>query len=191
MIILMNSFCYFFVTIVDKSIINKAIINKATMEMILLLLLCFQFEEHPKKTVKQNGMEVSWFIQDNRVYFEMQAPTEGWVAIGLHTKNQLQGTNLIMGSISNQGLKVEDHYIQAVGKHQETKAIGGGNALLDTHGKASKTQTTIAFSLPLQAPDIFHKNLKEGKTYYLLMAYSEEDDFQHHSRMRTTISITL
>lgn len=161
------------------------------MNTLLLLLLFLPLGEHPKKTVQQNGMEVSWWIQNKRIYFEMKAPTKGWVAIGLHTKNQLQGTNLIMGAMENNVLKLEDHYIEAIGKHQETTKLGGKNALLDAKGESTKTATTIAFSLPLKAPDAFHQDLKEGKTYYLLMAYSAEDDFQHHSRMRTTISITL
>lgn len=157
----------------------------------LLILLLLNQGEYPPKRVQKNGMEVSWLIQNNRVYFEMKAPTKGWIAIGLHTKNQLQGTNLIMAAMENDRLRIEDQYIQSVGDHQKITALGGQNALLDTKGKQITEETLIAFSLPLEAVDAFHQNLKEGKTYYLLMAYSSENDFYHHSRMRTTISITL
>lgn len=159
----------------------------------VLLYLCFMLylEESPKKTVTKNGMKVSWRIKGARIYFEMDAPTYGWVAIGLHTKDQLVGNNLIMGAVVDGTLKLEDQYIQSIGAHPTVKQLGGKDLLRDGVGKETTKHTSIGFSLPLQPNDQYHLDLEENKTYYLLMAYSTEDDFQHHSRMRTTISITL
>lgn len=34
------------------------------------------------RTISMHDMKVSWFYQEDRIFFELTAPTKGWVTIG-------------------------------------------------------------------------------------------------------------
>jgi len=163
--------------------------------MLLLIILYGAMLSLPQNysqgQVEKNGMTVNWEIKYDRIYFEMQAPTDGWLAIGFNEKEGLVGTNLIMGTVNNRQLSMTDDYIVGFGDHQPIEKLGGSNQLLDQKGKEKEKHTSICFSLPIEAADQFHFDLKKGKTLHLLMAYSRSDDFDHHSMMRTSVKITL
>ena len=134
---------------------------------------------------------VQWEYKADRVHFEMQAPTDGWVAIGLNDKDQLIGNNLIMGAVKEEKVNITDDMILGFGYHQPMENIGSSSQLEDVKGWESMGKTTIAFSLPIKAADQFHFDLNKGKEYFLLIAYSQDDDFAHHSIMRTSLKIEL
>ena len=54
------------------------------------------------KKIEKNGMQVQWKHQGGQLDVEIFAPTKGWIAIGFNKKNALQGTNLIMGKITDE-----------------------------------------------------------------------------------------
>jgi hypothetical protein len=143
------------------------------------------------KSVKVNGMEFSWAFHNDYLYCSAAAPTTGWVAIGFNTENELTGTNLIMGSVINSKVIIEDEFIVKPGDHQKVMDLGGSDSLMQKIGKELHDSTTISFAIPVSVNDKYHHNLIEGREYYVLLAYSERDDFQHHSIMRKTIKIKL
>lgn len=121
----------------------------------------------------------------------MSAPTAGWLAVGFNTRNELAGTNLIMGAVEEEFYRVDDRYILKPGDHRPMTSVGAQDQILHRHGLEEGGCTTITFSIPLYSSDNYHLNLKEGRPYFVLMAYSLEDDFEHHSVMRTQIKINL
>lgn len=143
------------------------------------------------KTIAHEGMSVKWRIVTDTLQCVMQAPTNGWVAIGFNSRNELKGTNLLMGAVKNGKCIMDDRYIVAVGDHRSVKDLGGFCAVTNISAAEERELTWISFSIPLQVNDGFHQKLNEGNTYYLLMAYSTEDDFTHHSRMRISVKIKL
>ena len=143
------------------------------------------------KTIEKNGMKVSWTFDDDKIKFEVFAPTRGWVAIGFNEKNQLFGTNLIMGKIENKRVNISDQYIYGLGDHRPVEEVGGINHLSGLKGTEEAAGSTIQFFISKKAMDQFHFDLRLGKDIALLLAYSTEDDFDHHSTMRTSVIITL
>jgi hypothetical protein len=143
------------------------------------------------KVTTANGMTFQWRFDKDHLQCKAVAPTNGWVAIGFNTKNELSGTNLIMGAVEQDSVTIDDRFIIKPGDHKRITDLGGSEALVHRSGKEEDSATTIFFSIPLSVNDKFHHDLYEGKEYYLLMAFSQEDDFQHHSIMRTTIKIKL
>ena len=113
------------------------------------------------------------------------------MAIGFNTKDELSGTNLIMGAVEQDYVTIDDRFIVKPGDHKSIIELGGSEALVQRTGAEENGKTSISFSIPLSVNDKFHHNLVEGKDYYVLMAFSQEDDFQHHSIMRTTIKLKL
>jgi DOMON domain len=143
------------------------------------------------KSTAANGMTFQWRFDKDHLQCKTTAPTDGWVAIGFNTKDELTGTNLIMGAVEQDYLTIDDRFIVKPGDHKSIIDLGGSEALLHRSGKEENGKTTIFFSIPLSVNDKFHHNLYEGREYYVLMAFSQEDDFQHHSMMRTTIKLKL
>jgi DOMON domain len=147
--------------------------------------------EKPFKSRTVNGMTFQWSFSKDNLHCKVIAPTKGWVAIGFNTVDELSGTNLIMGAVEQDFVMIDDRFIVKPGSHKSITELGGSEALTQRAGSESNNNTTISFSIPLSVNDKFHHDLQEGKEYYVLMAFSQEDDFQHHSIMRTTIKIKL
>lgn len=146
---------------------------------------------NPVKKIEKNGMKICWQFNGDKVDFEVFAPTKGWLAIGFNEKSNLVGNNLIMGSVENGKVRVSDRYIVGFGNHQTVESLGGVNHLSDIEGEENKEETTIRFSVLKDALDEFHYDLLKDKEFHLLIAYSQEDDFLHHSIMRTSVEIVF
>lgn len=162
-----------------------------TIFIMIALTMLLGAPQNDKKSISKNGMTVQWEILQDSLQVSVFAPTQGWVAIGFNERDELTGTHLIMGCVKAGAVLIEDRYIRKPGDHLAMQALGGVDVLTDRSGEATKKGTTLEFRLPLKVQDSFHCPLEAGKSYYLLLAYSESDDFDHHSRMRTSVKIQL
>ena len=159
---------------------------------LLLLFALFEPASAPApKSVTAQGMTVTWQQVDGGWAITMTAPTQGWVAIGFNESEQLTGTYLIMGAVENGQAKVVEHRTLAPGDYRPITELGGRVSVSQVQGSENATGTQLGFWIPEQAADRLHKQLKPGSKWHLLLAYSAEDDFAHHSRMRTSIPIEL
>ncbi|WP_222983343.1 DOMON domain-containing protein [Flagellimonas meishanensis] len=136
-------------------------------------------------------MKVSWEHHENYVTFTASAPDDGWVAIGFNSKNDIVDTNLIMVAVSDDKTTAEDFYVVSAGNPKPVKALGSKSQVIDPQGSEENGITTITFSMPVVAFDNYHFDLSKGRKLWLICAYSMEDEFDHHSRMRRHIEITL
>jgi hypothetical protein len=166
------------------------------MTLFILKALISDAQTHtpsgnPFNATTMNGMTFRWRFDDEFLHCEATAPTRGWVAIGFNTTDQLSGTNLIMGAVEHEFVTIDDRYIIKPGDHKSISALGGSEALTQRAGKEENGHTTLSFSIPVSVNDKFHHDLHVGKEYYVLMAFSQEDNFLHHSIMRTTIKLKL
>lgn len=143
------------------------------------------------KKIEKNGMKIYWQVETELVHFEVFAPTKGWVAIGLNDQSGLVGNNLIMGNVIEDQVMISDRYIVGIGNHQAVEKLGGQSHLSNLEGKENTVGTTLKFSIKKEAQDQFHYDLTRDKIFYLLIAYSQADEFDHHSRMRTSVKIEL
>lgn len=145
---------------------------------------------NPQK-IEKNDMTVEWEIRGEWLHVKMAAPTTGWVAIGLNPVEGLVGTNLIMATVEAGAVRLSDRYIVAPGDHRSIADLGGKSSLVLVEGSENKRLTTITVKMPLRASDRFHHDLEPGIKIHLLMAFSLEDDFMHHSVMRTAVEISI
>lgn len=141
--------------------------------------------------IEQNGMIVDWSHEGDRIRFEMEAPTTGWVTIGLNEKAGLPGSYLLMGRIVSGKGEVVEHYTLTPGDYQPLSTLGAEIAVEAVSGQEGQGRSRIQFSLPIAPGNSYAKELKAGAVYTMHMAYSREDDFQHHSMMRTAVKIKL
>ena len=148
-------------------------------------------KDHSFSQIEKNGMKLRWKVEGENLICELSAPTKGWIAMGFNTQSGLSKTNLIMGAIRKGKAVVEDHHILSPGVHKKMEALGAKSLIHSISGKETTEGTRIQFSIPLNPKDSYHHHLKKGNTYYVLLAYSWEDDFDHHSAMRTEVEIIL
>ena len=146
-------------------------------------------KESKMNLIEKNGMQAQWNWEGESLYFQVFAPKDGWVAIGLNVKTGLAGTNLIMGAVTDGKVKIDDRYTLKPGNHQAIKNLGGKDLLTKKNGFEDEKGTTITFKIPTLPNDKYHINIEKGKEYYMLLAYSMADDFGHHSMMRTEVKI--
>jgi hypothetical protein len=146
--------------------------------------------ESPKH-IEVNGMTVEWTYKNDRVFFTVSAPTEGWIVLGFNKKDDIVGSNLIFGRVQSGKVDVVDHFVVAAGNHQPTEKMGSKPVFQDVSGAEKVGKTTLSFSMPVKAFDAYHFDLKEGSEQWFICAFSAEDDFYHHSRMREHRKVTL
>lgn len=158
---------------------------------ILLCLSYFPIFGNPSKSVEKNGMKVYWELRGEELFLEMSAPIQGWIAVGFNEQKDLAGTHLIMGHVADKQTQLSDRFILKPGIHKAMEDLGAHNKLRLLEGKEHTSLTRISFLMPLNSDDSFHKDLVPGSAYFLLLAYSREDDFGHHSIMRTSVKIIL
>lgn len=166
---------------------------KSMMLLPLLItgVLGLATQDYRNKMVVKNEMKVSWYYEKERIFIEMSAPTDGWIAIGFNTHLGTKGAYLLMGNVISGQLSVEEHYTLAPGIYKPITTLGARAQVADVNGMGNAVTTLLRFSLPIQSKSKYQKDLKEGARYTMIMAYSQEEDFQHHSMMRTSLEITL
>ncbi len=165
-------------------------INSILILLIAIISLGVQ-SKTPKKSVTKNNMTVTWHYNLDRIYFKMTAPTNGWVTIGFNNTKSIAGNYLLMGRVVNNKVEVVEHHTISAGNYKPITTLGGEVMVKDVNGFEENTKTTILFSLPLNPNTTYQKNLNQDVKQTLLLAYSREDDFQHHSLMRTSINVKL
>ncbi|UII76836.1 DOMON domain-containing protein [Flagellimonas sp. HMM57] len=147
--------------------------------------------QNQKRHVKVEQMTISWEFEKDNILFTASAPDDGWVALGFNTEDDIVGSNLIMVNVKNNGAKAEDFYVVSAGNPKLVTLLGSESQIIEKSGFEIDGKTTVKFTLPVKAFDKYHQNLKKGDTIWLICAYSMEDEFDHHSRMRKHIKVTL
>jgi len=169
------------------------------MKRIRITFICFCLPlisssvscQNTNQVITKNGMTVKWEFKADRIHFEISAPTAGWVTIGFNTHSGTKGAYLLMGHIVNDIPSVVEHYTLNPGNYKSLEALGKSSNISDVSGKESDSTTRLTFSLPINKNSQYRKTLKKDLSYYMIMAFSQDDDFQHHSIMRTSIQVKL
>ena len=178
--------------------INQTVENSLKILIRCMLISGFMFAFSPAnnrldqiKMITKNDMTVGWEYKNDRIHFTMQAPVEGWVTIGFNITENISGTYLVMGNVVAGVPRVVEHYTVSPGNYHPLVELGCRSAVNDLAGAEHHGKTTLKFSLPVDAITKYSRDLKEGTSYIMVLAYSREDDFQHHSIMRTSLKIRL
>lgn len=165
--------------------------NTLVIPLALFCLTAIIQKEHrqTKRMVEKKGMTVSWQHSNERIYFEMTAPTTGWVTVGFNETQALDGAYLIMARVYGSQTEVVEHKVISPGDYRPiTNSIP---SLADIAGAEYPSRSWIRFSLPIISKATDGKDLEKGKKISMILAYSTSDDFQHHSIMRTAVWVSL
>ena len=154
----------------------------------LWLLLAFPFVlSAQRESVSIQGMELSYALRSDSIDITLSAPTRGWVGIGFNKVNSIVGSDLMLFHIVENKSEVLDMFVLSAGNPKPDVELGGSTAAVIKQASEKGNRTIIDFSIPLRSKDPNDFPLEPGKDFWLILAYSTHDEFDHHSRMRRHI----
>ena len=145
---------------------------------MLLLALIALGHETPVQSASAGQMRVSWTWESERLLLELEAPTTGWVAVGVNDTADLANSRLVMASIRGCHPVAEEHVARPP-HHPHVADL----EVLDHSAADGWTRITVALPREPSRPDA--PVLAPGDRIWLTLAWSRSDDFDHHSAMRT------
>lgn len=138
-----------------------------------------------------HGITFQYYWRGDSLEIQLSAPTQGWIAAGFHSDNTLVGTDLYMFCIRQGNVMYQDQYIRNLNDHPADALIGGRSDVKIMGGLEDEWGTTVKFRIPLQSGDTYDFTHQVDQQFWLLLAYAEEDDFQHHSIIRKWVPYQL
>jgi hypothetical protein len=136
-----------------------------------------------------DGVIFDWRHSDDRLHGTLMAPTRGWIAVGFNMSRSLNGTRFVI-AVTRQKPTAEMH-VALIPEHPTIGSLGGQSGLADVFGRHNDTQSTVKFSLPHFNAAPFALELSPGTPVYLMLAWSHETDFAHHSAWRRHFDVVL
>jgi hypothetical protein len=168
---------------------------KKMLFFILIVLVFIQiqvFAEGSRETdAVQNGREVrkddclfSWEINDELLTVTMSAPASGWIAIGFSPTSVMKDANIIIAYVKKGEVFYRDDYGDSLFSHKPDTEGMGENNITEVSGFEENKKTSVTFTIPLDSGDKRDKALVAGKSYKVIMAFSNKDDFNARHTQR-------
>ena len=159
--------------------------------LCFLASLCVYTGLKAQQSVEASGITFQYEVKGDSIHAVLSAPTEGWVGVGFNSKNSIVGSDLLLFNMM--GKHVSGTYLFVIGYVNPVKDSenGGKNTVLIHGGTQESGYTKIQFSIPLDSKDSNDFVHVLGQKYWLILAYSVSDDFDHHSIVRKHVPFIL
>ncbi|GAA4270796.1 DOMON domain-containing protein [Aquimarina gracilis] len=159
---------------------------------ILILILSFTWKNvEAQKTITTSGISFTYTIQGDNLECTLEAKTNGWIGVGFNDKNSIVNSDLLLFNIINGEASSTDLYVKGIGNPRKDSDLGGANTITLLNSIEKRGVTRVVFSIPLKSGDTFDFEHRLNESYWLILAYSVEDDFNHHSRFRKHLPFKL
>jgi DOMON domain len=134
------------------------------------------------------GVEFRWALEGRLLHGCMRARTRGWVTVGFNTQPALDGARLVMGRVIDGKARIEVHRAQPP---RHARIAGADNVVRISGGAQQAGVTHVCFVMPLDPIDASDVMLVAGAPTHLVLAWSHESDFDHHSADRDAVNVQL
>ncbi|MEM1259640.1 MAG: DOMON domain-containing protein [Bacteroidota bacterium] len=159
--------------------------------LVCALSFCSFAGLHGQQTAKTSGITFTYEVVGDSLICKLDAPTNGWLGVGFNTKNSIVGSDLLLFNIVDGKASCTDLFVKGAGNPVKDIDNGGKNTITLLSSAERSSYSTITFSIPMDSGDsndFIHEMEKEA---WLILAYSVDDDFEHHSRVRKHIPFTI
>ena len=155
-----------------------------TTSALALTVMCLGGLAGPQgwQRVRAAGMEARLRTVGDELEVELRAPTRGWVVVGFNDHDGLQGARLFFARVVGDQVHAEAHVTDLSSPPPHHRRAPGEIAVV--HGSERDQGTTVRIRIPKR----LHR---AGPQPWLVLAYSDSDDFSHHSRRREHVRIRL
>lgn len=144
-----------------------------------------------QQQIEVGGMTISWSFEGEKLKMELTAPNDGWVAVGFNHKNDIKDTHLLMFTYENGNSLINDLYVKAAGNPVPVEQVFQEKAELSYQCAEKGKTTKVSFTIDTASYPDYSTSIKKGTKLWLICAFSEDDDFAHHSMMRKHVEVTL
>jgi hypothetical protein len=151
---------------------------------------------HVPREVGAAGVCFRWHIQtgprgtSDELHGCVEAATTGWVAVGFNTRAGLAGTRLVMTRVVG-GQAQAEMQIADPPHHRHQRQADGTEWVRAVTGEQLQGRTRVCFVMPLRTDAANDRPLQPGQATHLVLAWSHEADFKHHSAQRESLTVTL
>ena len=136
----------------------------------------------------QTGMTLYWSNDDTALHIGLVSPGTGWLAVGFSPQRRMLGANIIIASVEEGELQIEEHY----GSSQTAHRRDDEEHILQAAGSLTEHGTVLEFSILLDSGDPQDALLEPGTEIVVILAYhSSRTDFRVGHTRRSTVTITL
>jgi len=138
-------------------------------------------------------MTFAWTVNGKQLDVKLSADTTGWVAIGFHPTERMQGANLILGYVKDGKVSLTDDFGDMPTGHKPDDKLGGTEDVTVVGGSEENGRTTIEFSIPLASADVNDGNIDAQGETVVLLAYGppDRDSFKIKHKFRTEMKVNL
>jgi len=133
--------------------------------------------------IEEENVRYEWGHSEERMHSRLQAPTEGWIAVGFNSQRKLKGTRFVIAETSSFPVRVEEH-IALVPDHQKVQDLDLLKTVDDVSGSYENGTSKLCFSLPHLFSDQPGLILTPNTQIYIMLAWSLAGEFNHHSAWR-------
>ncbi|MEM6629874.1 MAG: DOMON domain-containing protein [Bacteroidota bacterium] len=159
--------------------------------LVIALSLGISLWAFGQETIEVKGMKFSYQVLGDEIEIELEAPTMGWVGVGFNERDDIVRSDLYLFHVVGDEVEGLDMYVVGAGNPKEDTELGGTMDVEALEGKEGGMHTWIKFRLPFPSTDTHDFSHRAGKQFWLILAYSTHDEFDHHSRMREHVSFTF
>ena len=135
-----------------------------------------------------------WEISGDTANFALQAPTRGWVCLGIEPTQVMADADMVFGWVDAGGTAgaLDCYSTGLFGPHPPDDELGGKQNILSFAGTEQAGITTFEFSRTLEAGDPYDKPLSAEGNLKIIWAYSSSDNFlyPHDNRGSATINLS-
>jgi len=160
-----------------------------TFRLILFLILPFQLLGQSE--VEAGGMHFRYEVKDDSLICFISSPSLGWAMIGLNSKNTTEYADFKFFAVKDHKVIISDNKNIGERNYPKDTDLKGQQNIKLLEGKEVAGSSQFYFSIPLKSKDKNDYQIEFDIPFYLILAYSESDDFEHHSRVREHYMITL
>ena len=153
-------------------------------KVVTILFILHPVHSKAQNEISVSGMGFSYQWEQDSIEISIFAPTEGWLGVGFNDENNIVGSDLILLRWKNGKVDFKDLYVKGVGDPREDQKLGGNRSIRIVSGIEENDGTLIVFKIPIDSKDSFDFKHEVGRPFWLILAYSTHDDFDHHSRVR-------
>lgn len=144
----------------------------------------------PTHTIDIDKVLFQAWHDDGRLFCTFAAPTSGWLSVGFNNQHLLRNTRFVIGAVFRTGARVEEH-VAVVPSHSPVQDEGLAEAIQDEMVDVQDGVSRLRFSWPHHFADTDNPDLSPGYHTYLMLAWSHEPDFDHHSAWRRHFELRL
>jgi hypothetical protein len=141
----------------------------------------------------QDKMTFRWKVDGPLLHCALQAPAEGWVAVGFNPSHGgMDGAKFVIAYVKDGKVYAQDHVGVSPVRHEAVEQHGGTSDVTNVFGALSNGVTEVCFSIPLQGTDGQQKVLDPSGSTILLLAYNAGmADFRTKHNYRKAFRVKL